>query len=66
MMWLGIAALAVGVLGANGTSSQLQRGSQPYDASAQRRRMMAAASSQLWQDVGRRDTAQRLRHAWRR
>jgi hypothetical protein len=65
MIWLGLAALAVVVLGAVGTSSQLQRGSQPYDASTQRRRMMAAASSQRWQDVGRRDTAQRLRHDWR-
>jgi hypothetical protein len=66
MLWLGMAALAVMVLGAIGTSSQTQRGSQPYDANAQRRRMMAAASSQRWQDVGRRDTAQRLRHTWRR
>jgi hypothetical protein len=66
MIWLGLAALAVVVLGTLGTSSQTQRGSQSYDASAQRRRMLAAASSQRWQDVGRRDTAQRLHHAWRR
>ena len=66
MMWLGMAALAVVVLGAIGTSSQTQRSAQPYGANAQRRRMMAAASSQRWQDVGRSDTAQRLRHAWRR
>lgn len=65
-MWLGLAALAVVVLGAIDTSSQTQRGSHPYDASAQRRRRLAAASSQRWQDVGRRDTAQRFRHAWRR
>jgi hypothetical protein len=65
MMWLSLAALTVVVLGAVGTLSQLQRGSQLYDANAQRHRMMAAASSQRWPDVGRRDTAQRLRHAWR-
>jgi len=65
MKWLGI-ALAMVVLGAIGTTSQTQRGYRPYDARAQRRRMLMAGAGMQQQNLYRRQNAQQLRHAWRR